>query len=68
VEQGEQVAFVSKSPLAQSLTKVTVNRLLNTIYFQGSNVSLILPRWNRNCLGGVDCQVEIFVLSSNSYL
>ena len=28
----------------KSLTKVTVNRFFNTIYFKGSNVSLILPR------------------------
>lgn len=38
----------------KSLTKVTVNRFFNTIYFKGSNVSLILPRKNRICLDGVD--------------
>ena len=32
----------------------TVNRFFNTIYFKGSNASLILPRKNRICLDGVD--------------
>ena len=51
MEQGEQAAFVSKSTV--SVTKYCKS-FFNTIYFKGSNVSLILPRKNRICLDGVD--------------